>query len=89
MKKRNIEQELLESVREIKAGGGHTFTIDIPKDIKELRSSLHLSQTAFSSLLGVSTRTLQDWEQGRRQPQGPALALLRIADRHPEAFLQH
>ena len=45
-----------------------------------------MSQVMFAGLLGVSTRTLQDWEQGRRNPQGPAIALLRIAEQHPEVF---
>ena len=51
-----------------------------------IRSKLKMSQVMFAGLLGVSTRTLQDWEQGRRNPQGPALALLRIAEQHPEVF---
>lgn len=47
-----------------------------------------LSQTAFAGLMGVSLRTLQDWEQGRRQPAGSARMLLRIAQQHPEIFLE-
>ncbi|PID55137.1 MAG: hypothetical protein CR978_00630 [Gammaproteobacteria bacterium] len=47
-----------------------------------------MSQSAFAGLLGVSMRTLQDWEQGRREPQGPAIALLRIAEQCPEVFSQ-
>ena len=47
-----------------------------------------MSQSAFAGLLGVSMRTLQDWEQGRREPQGPAVALLCIAEQHPETFTQ-
>lgn len=54
---------------------------------KMIREKLQLSQSAFADLLGVSIRTLQGWEQGRREPQGPAIALLRIADQHPEVFL--
>jgi putative transcriptional regulator len=45
-----------------------------------------MSQAAFAAMLGVSRRTLQDWEQGRREPNGPAVALLRIAEQHPEVF---
>jgi putative transcriptional regulator len=55
--------------------------------VKGIREKLKLSQSAFADLLGVSIRTLQGWEQGRREPQGPAIALLRIADQHPEVFL--
>ena len=51
-----------------------------------IRTKLNLSQSSFAGLLGVSIRTLQDWEQGRRTPQGPAIALLRIAEQHPEFF---
>ncbi len=47
-----------------------------------------MSQSAFAGLMGVSVRTLQDWEQGRREPQGPEVALLRIAEQHPEVFNQ-
>ena len=48
---------------------------------------MKLSQTAFAGLMGVSLRTVQDWEQGRRKPSGPAEALLRIADQRPDVFL--
>ncbi|MGM0833528.1 type II toxin-antitoxin system MqsA family antitoxin [Halomonas qaidamensis] len=53
-----------------------------------MRHKLNLSQSAFAGLLGVSIRTLQDWEQGRREPQGPAVALLRITEQHPDVFEQ-
>jgi putative transcriptional regulator len=52
----------------------------------EIRKRLNLSQHAFAVLLGVSVRTIQDWEQGRRQPSGPAKTLLRIIDQNPEAL---
>lgn len=57
-----------------------------PSTAKEIREKLELSQDAFASLMGVSVRTVQDWEQGRRQPQGPAKSLLRVAEQHPEVF---
>ncbi|MBI5308997.1 MAG: helix-turn-helix domain-containing protein [Planctomycetes bacterium] len=53
-----------------------------------IRSKLKLSQSAFAGLMGVSLRTVQDWEQGRRRPSGPAVALLRIAEQKPEVFVQ-
>ena len=58
-----------------------------PSEPKAIRSKLQLSQSAFAGMLGVSLRTLQDWEQGRRQPQGPAITLLRIAEQHPNVFV--
>lgn len=85
-KKRDIEQEILTGIREIKNGKGKRFSIDTSDDIKDIRSGLNLSQLAFASLLGISIKTLQDWEQGRRTPQGPAKSLLHIAAKHPEVF---
>ncbi len=59
----------------------------MPSPPQEIWQKLNLSQSAFAGLMGVSVRTLQDWEQGRRNPQGPAVALLRIAEQHPEVFV--
>jgi putative transcriptional regulator len=59
-----------------------------PAAPKEIRSKLNLSQAAFAGLIGVSLRTVQDWEKGRRKPSGPAEALLRIAEKKPELFTQ-
>ena len=56
-------------------------------DVKEIRERLGLSQSRFAAIIGVSVRTLQNWEQGRREPEGPAKALLRVVDRDPEAVL--
>lgn len=56
-------------------------------DVKQARRRLKLSQSEFAMILGVSVRTLQNWEQGRRQPVGPARALLRVATRNPQAVL--
>ena len=86
-KKRDIGQELLDGVRAIKAGEGKRRVVEQSQDVQEIRERLGLSQSAFAALLGVSNRTLQDWEQGRRQPTGAARSLLRVADRHPEALL--
>lgn len=60
----------------------------VAPDVKAIRERLGLSQARFAALMGVSARTLQNWEQGRREPEGPAKALLRVVDRQPEAVLQ-
>ena len=57
-------------------------------DAKAIRERLGLSQSRFAAIIGVSVRTLQNWEQGRRESEGPAKALLRVVDRDPEAVLQ-
>lgn len=63
-----------------------TFVFDAP-DVKAIRGQLKLSQQQFASLLGISLRTLQNWEQGRRSPEGPAKVLLKVAAKHPNALL--
>ncbi|MEW5939389.1 MAG: helix-turn-helix domain-containing protein [Chloroflexota bacterium] len=93
MPKRDIGQEILEGIREIKAykAGEKTLrvhTLKEPAAPQAIRNKLKLSQSAFAGLMGVSLRTVQDWEQGRRKPSGPALALLRIAEQKPNVFLQ-
>ncbi|MCP5108908.1 MAG: helix-turn-helix domain-containing protein [bacterium] len=59
-----------------------------PADIKDIRASLKLSQSEFAMMIGVSISTLQNWEQGRRHPEGPARALLKIASEKPDALLE-
>lgn len=84
--KRDIGAELLESVRQMKAGGkGAVHKIDVP-EVVQARISAGLSQSQFAGLMGVSVRTLQDWEQGRRNPSGAAMTLLRIAAKHPDVI---
>lgn len=89
----DLFQELLKSVREggailrCEAEPSREFTISDP-DVSELRAEYGLSQEKFAALLGISVRTLQNWEQGRRAPQGPARVLLRVAAKHPEAILE-
>ena len=56
------------------------------RDVMALRRIRGMSQTALAAELGVSVRTLQEWEQGRREPSGPAKALIEIASRHPEVI---
>ena len=91
MGKRDIGQEILDGIEEIqafKAGEGklETSILSEPSPAQEIRKKLKLSQSAFAGFMGVSIRTIQDWEQGRRSPQGPAKALLRIAEQCPEVF---
>lgn len=93
MSNRNIGAEILDSIKEIKEFKKGKVTLKTtelsePSPPQIIRSKLKMSQSAFAGLLGVSMRTLQDWEQGRRAPQGPAVALLRIAEQHPEVFAQ-
>lgn len=57
-----------------------------PTQIKAIRNQSRLSQSVFASRLGLSVRTVQEWEQGRRKPNGPAQALLRILSNHPEVI---
>jgi putative transcriptional regulator len=83
--KRNIGAEILQGLREIKRGEVGRV-INVP-DIAGIREKTGLSQARFSQLLGVSVRTLQDWEQGRRAPSGAARTLLIVADKNPRALL--
>lgn len=82
--KRNIGQEILEAIEGIKAGKGKVFRVYAPDDIRRVRDNLALSQSGFASILHVSTRTLQAWEQGKRNPSGAASALLAIASARPD-----
>ena len=59
-----------------------------PADVKSVRETLKASQTEFALMIGVSVATLRNWEQGRRTPDGPALALLRVAMRNPRAVAE-
>jgi putative transcriptional regulator len=83
--KRNIGAEILQGLREIKRGEVGRV-INVP-DIAGIRERTGLSQARFAQLLGVSVRTLQDWEQGRRAPSGAARTLLIVADKNPRALL--
>ena len=90
--KKDLFAELEASIRQ---GGGilketeaAARTFELPeKDVTAIREAYGLSQAKFASLLGISVRTLQNWEQGRRSPRGPARVLLRVAARHPDAVL--
>jgi putative transcriptional regulator len=82
-----FQAELLQSVREYKAGNFARKTVVTPTDALQARVRMALSQSQFAKLLGVSVRTLQEWEQGRKKPTGAAQTLLRVAVRTPEALL--
>ncbi len=84
-----------ELVASVKEGGAilrgekaalRTFNLD-PLDIKRIREGYGLTQAQFAAMLGISVSTLRNWEQGRRVPEGPAMVLLRVADKHPDAVL--
>lgn len=84
--KRDVWQETLDSVRSVKAGTvGHVETVEIPA-VVEARQRVGLSQSRFAELLGVSVRTLQDWEQGRRKPSRAAMFLIQIAKQRPDVL---
>ena len=84
--KRNIGLEILEGIREIR-GGVHGRVTNIPS-VSSVRERTGLSQARFAQLLGVSVRTLQEWEQGRRAPSGAARTLLLVAQKNPRALLE-
>jgi putative transcriptional regulator len=89
------EQMFVELIASVKEGGAilrgesaasRSFELD-PADIKSIHEGFGLTQVQFAALMGISVRTLHNWEQGRRVPEGPARVLLQVAARHPEAVL--
>jgi len=94
--RKDLFEELVTSVKQMKEiQAGHrrpsrvTRGEDVARavEVSALRRQFGLSQAKFAALLGISTATLQNWEQGRRTPEGPARVLLRVAAAHPEALL--
>ncbi len=96
MKEEDFEA-LLQSIREMKeiiAGRREPARVTTAEELRarleanafEIRAELGLSQKKFAKLMGISVDTLQNWEQGRRTPDGPARVLLRVAEKHPEAL---
>lgn len=80
-----FQNDLLASVRQMKTGKVARVTAVEVSAATEVRNRVGMSQSEFAKLLGVSVRTLQDWEQGRREPSGAAKTLLRIASQNPDA----
>ena len=80
----NFQNDLLESIRQMGQRQAASVTKVKTTEAAEARALVGLSQQEFALLLGVSARTLQDWEQGRREPTGAAKTLLRVAVSHPE-----
>ena len=89
--KDELFNELVASIREGgkilrgKAKPSRTFVIKTP-NVKKIRASYKLSQSEFAALMGISIKTLQNWEQGRREPEGAARVLLQVAAKHPEVI---
>jgi putative transcriptional regulator len=91
--RKELFEELLQSVKEAvaiekgKLRPSRKFKVKSSSDVSAVRAKMGLSQPKFAALLGISENTLQNWEQGRRKPTGPAKVLLRVAAEHPEALL--
>jgi putative transcriptional regulator len=85
-KKRDVGAEILQGLREIRRGRVGRV-VNVP-DVAKTREKTGLSQTRFAQLLGVSVRTLQDWEQGRRAPSRAARTLLMIAAKNPMTLVE-
>ena len=83
---RDVWQEVLDGARAIKAGKGKRVKVEPRSPIVRARLKSGLTQAQFADLLGVSRRTLEQWEQGRREPSGAAKTLIRVAERHPEVL---
>jgi putative transcriptional regulator len=92
--KKELFEELLESVKQAKAiekgelKPTRVFKFNTKNEVAKVRGKLGLSQSKFAAVLGISADTLQNWEQGRRTPAGPAKVLLKIAAKHPEVLLE-
>jgi putative transcriptional regulator len=83
-----FQDDLLDSVRQMKRGEFSRVTKAYVTEAAKARHSVGMTQEQFAVLLGVSVRTLQDWEQGRREPTGTAKTLLKVAVKHPKILKQ-
>lgn len=81
-----FQKDLLESVKQMRRGQAARVTKVKLTAAAKARASIGMSQQEFAELLGVSARTLQDWEQGRREPTGAARTLLKVAAKHPKVL---
>ena len=87
--KKELFNDLVSSVKQAgrihraEAEATRTFVFK-PEDVRQIRDKLQKSQSEFAHMIGVSVSTLQNWEQGRREPEGPARALLVVASKAPE-----
>ena len=81
-----FQNDLLQSVKQMRRGQAARVTKVKLTPAAEARASIGMSQQDFAELLGVSARTLQDWEQGRREPTGAARMLLKVAVKHPKVL---
>ena len=92
--KKELFEELKQSLREAsrikrrQLKPGRVFRVNPESSIVRVRGRLGLSQSKFAAILGISADTLQNWEQGRRTPTGPAKVLLKIAAKHPEVLIE-
>ena len=90
--KRELFEDLSKSIKEAgkirrgRAKASRTFKYDAV-DIRKLRKSVNVSQSKFARMIGVSVDTVQNWEQGRRIPRGPAMALLRVFEKNPRVVV--
>ena len=90
--KEELFNELVESVKQGGAilqgeiNASRTFEYN-PPNVQLIRKKYGLSQAKFANLFGISVSTLQNWEQGRRKPDGPAKVLLKVAEKHPDAII--
>lgn len=83
---KELGEKLLASVKQMKAGTSARETKVELTPAAKARVKVGISQAKFADLMGVSKRTLQDWEQGRRKPTGAAVTLLRVAEKHPKVL---
>jgi putative transcriptional regulator len=92
--RKELFDELLESVKQAAAiergemQPSRVFVVDKKNEVSNVRAKLGLSQNKFAALLGISSATLKNWEQGRRHPTGAAKVLLKIAQQHPKIVLK-
>lgn len=89
----HLFQDLLASIKEMKAIEKGTAkparkTVLTRNRVTNLRQRLGISQPKFAQMMGISVRTLQNWEQGHREPTGPAMVLLQVAEKRPDAVLE-